>query len=75
MGKVHWRRGLCAGAPRVQAALRARNPTTCPRYEPRMRAQLAHVITASGSLAAIPSLDGLTDEERKQVERELDGDG
>ena len=45
------------------------------RYEQRMRAQLANVITVqTASLANIPSLDSLTDEEREQMERMLHGD-
>ena len=40
------------------------------RYERRMRAQLANVITVqTGSLADVPSLDSLTDAGRKRVER------
>ena len=42
------------------------------RYEQRMRAQLANVVTVqTASLANIPSLDSLTDEEREQMERML----
>ena len=40
------------------------------RYERRMRAQLTTVVTLpTESLANIPSLDALTDEEREQVDQ------
>ena len=40
-----------------------------------MRAQLANVITVqTTSLANIPSLDSLTDDQREQAERLPDGD-
>jgi hypothetical protein len=46
------------------------------RYERRMRAQLTTVVTLpTESLANIPSLDALTDEEREQVEQVLADDG
>ena len=42
------------------------------RYERRMRAQLTTVVTLpTESLANIPSLDALTDEEREQVDQVL----
>ena len=45
------------------------------RYERRMRAQLANVITVqTESLANIPSLDSLTAEEREEVEHMLSAD-